>query len=218
MATNRNGYLGPFSGKLGPAMGSVWRGIQVIKTLPAPSNKPPTAKQLDQHAKFGLVTDFLGKLSSYIKRVFQSYTMGVTPMNVAVKYHLEKAVSGVYPLYEINYPNVLLTDPNSDGIDELLNPVLTALPMHKIKIDWDTENFRPETKATDKLTVVFYSEAKDVIMGTALTPARTDKTMTFTSSRQFAAAPVHGWGYFVSDDGKIVSPTVYLGSIQTIDA
>ena len=36
------GINGPFTGKVGPAVGSSWRGISVIRSLPSPRTRPFT--------------------------------------------------------------------------------------------------------------------------------------------------------------------------------
>ena len=52
MARIKQGILGGFSGKIGNIVGSSWKGIAVMKTLPLSVSNPRTAKQVTQRNKF----------------------------------------------------------------------------------------------------------------------------------------------------------------------
>ena len=52
MARIKQGILGGFSGKIGNIVGSSWKGIAVMKTLPLSVSNPRTAKQVTQRGKF----------------------------------------------------------------------------------------------------------------------------------------------------------------------
>lgn len=211
MAINRNGYIGPFRGKLGPAVGSIWRGIQVIKALPAPSDEPRSLKQ--QQLKFGLVTNFLGSMSEYIKLRYQKHKTGPTPMNVAVGYHLNNAVIGAFPNYRIDYQKVCLTDPGPKKIDELQLPVLTVLPQYELKMDWVYEPIKTHSNGTDDVKIVFYSEASNTFITNGSGYIRDDKSLLMSFPDFLAGDLLHGWAFLVSKDQKTLSASVYLRSV-----
>lgn len=52
MARIKQGILGGFSGKIGNIVGSSWKGIAVMKTLPLSVSNPKTAKQVEQRGYF----------------------------------------------------------------------------------------------------------------------------------------------------------------------
>ena len=52
MARIKQGILGGFSGKIGNIVGSSWKGIAVMKTLPLSVSNPKTAKQVTQRSYF----------------------------------------------------------------------------------------------------------------------------------------------------------------------
>ncbi len=61
MGTFEKGYLGGFSGKVGTAVGSTWKGLNVLRSRPPRKRKgQPSDLQLQSQAKFGLITNFLG--------------------------------------------------------------------------------------------------------------------------------------------------------------
>ncbi|MDP9040682.1 MAG: DUF6266 family protein [Bacteroidota bacterium] len=52
MGTIVKGILGGFSGKVGTVVGSSWKGLAVMKSVPGPRKGSPTLLQLEQQAKF----------------------------------------------------------------------------------------------------------------------------------------------------------------------
>lgn len=109
MATYKKGILGVFTGKVGTVIGSNWRGIDYMRSLPKKSKKVATQPQLDQRFKFGLINSFFKSISTLIEIGYQSATGNKTPMNVAVSYHLMEAVTGVSPAFEIDFTKVLIS-------------------------------------------------------------------------------------------------------------
>ena len=51
MATIKQGILGAFSGKVGSVVGSSWKGIPIMKSLPPSVSNPRTAGQIVQRSK-----------------------------------------------------------------------------------------------------------------------------------------------------------------------
>lgn len=45
MGTYKNGIAGPFSGKIGGVVGSGWKGIDYIRSIPRKSKGPPSDRQ-----------------------------------------------------------------------------------------------------------------------------------------------------------------------------
>ena len=58
MATIKQGILGAFSGKVGSVVGSSWKGIAIMKALPASVANPRTAKQVIQRSKMSSAVAF----------------------------------------------------------------------------------------------------------------------------------------------------------------
>jgi len=54
MGTIKKGILGGFSGKVGTVVGSSWKGISYMRSLPLKVRNPRTLRQLDQRSKFAI--------------------------------------------------------------------------------------------------------------------------------------------------------------------
>ncbi len=72
MGTFKQGILGHFSGKVGPVIGSSWRGKSVMRGLPKGRKGKPNQTQLQQQAKFSLMIKFLQPLSALVRETYDS--------------------------------------------------------------------------------------------------------------------------------------------------
>lgn len=125
MATYKKGILGVFSGKVGTVVGSSWKGISYMKSLPKASSKAPTALQIDQRLKFALISSFLKPIKSITNIGYGSVTGNVTPANAVASYHLNNAIVGSSPNFQIDYPMVMFSRGELPGPSV---PVMSAAP------------------------------------------------------------------------------------------
>lgn len=210
MATYKKGILGVFSGKVGTVIGSTWKGIDYMRSLPKSSTKTPTQKQIDQRIRFALVNGFIKPMSNLIKTGFQSVSGSLTPMNAAIAYHLKEAVVGGSPNFEVDYNKVLF----SRG--ELLGPwlpVAVAGPAEQIDVSWQNNSSSSYAEPTDLATVLVYNPASKEYVFADQLAARSTLAATVRVPATFSGAMVHIWMAFFAADGSIVSTSVYLGEI-----
>src|SRR5277367_2800230 len=103
MGTYKKGILGGFSGKVGTVVGSTWKGITVMKSLPGPRKGNPTLLQLEQQARFSLMIKFLQPLTSLFNQTFSNGVVGMSGSNKALSYNILNGITGVYPTFTVNY-------------------------------------------------------------------------------------------------------------------
>lgn len=212
MGIVRNGILGGFRKKVGNITGSYFRNLNVIKTLPRPSGKPPTVDQINQRIKFGLVTSFLSSLSSLIDEGFKPDAGSASPMNQAVSYHLKEAVIGVAPDFLIDYPKVKF----SRG--KLVLPFTAeaeAAPGAMVKFSWSEDG--PDSKykyGDDTANVVVYEPVNDRFIALMAAAERSEMEVTIQLPPDFIGLEVHCYLSFSSvKKKKLHSKTVYLDTV-----
>lgn len=219
MGKIRTGILGGFSGKVGTVIGASWRTLDVMRSLPKKTSKPPVRSQIDQRKKFGLITGFLGAISEVVSKGYQSGNKLSGPMNEAVKFNLKEAISGVSPLFTINYAKLKLTLGKLDIPQDLL-----AVPVsgRKVAITWaydpldfNTENERLE-RSTDRASIIIYDETNDYFLIPSTAVRTAGKLEARMLSKTIVGNTLHCWFYISSLDGKKVSTSVYLGPIKAI--
>src|SRR5665647_1071313 len=123
MATILNGITGGFSGKVGNIIGGSWHGIDYMRSRATSISQPNTEAQLEQRARFGTVGKFLRPLIPFLRIGYKSQAIKMSGYNAAMSYTLENALIGAYPVYEIDYSKVLVSQ---GTLPEVLNPVISS--------------------------------------------------------------------------------------------
>ena len=213
MGKYNQGILGAFSGKVGNVVGSSINGVDYMRSLPRKSTKTPTLPQLMQRAKFALMADFLRPLGAVVKVGFQSRKKGLTPYNAASSYNLEHAITGTYPNFVVDYPEVIFSKGN---LLVVTDPEIATTVAAELEINWVNDAPVSGTGGTDKATIVVYNPLQDKFAIAPGAAARSAETYTLELPADFSGDTVHVWISFVSADGKKVSDSSYIGSISVL--
>jgi hypothetical protein len=205
MGVIKSGILGGFSGKVGAVVGTSWKGIDVMKKLPAKVANPQTTPQTNQRNRFKGVVEFASAInSSVIKPLWDRFAQRKSGNNAFVQRNIDNFnTSGV-----LSAPSTL----------EISNGKMTATPitvavadisLQQVVIDWSsvlTDNFQ---NATDIAYAVAYNATTGEIKAqTSLNDRSTESTnvaMDITTGDV-----VHSWLAFRRADGTVVSDTAYL--------
>lgn len=218
MAEIKKGILGGVSGLVGTVVGATFRTLDIIRSRPKKSGKPPVQSQINQRLKFGLVTKFLARLKLFIDEGYKPVSKLHSPMNSAVQYNLNNAITGVAPNFTLDYTKIEISNGRLNGISD---PVLAAVAGSKLAVTWDITDdgeFEPgekieRDKDTARLVAYNTKNNKLLLTGYALRSAGTYQTRIPLAD---AGSTVHVWIFFVSEDGKLTSTSQYLGLITTI--
>lgn len=211
MGKYNKGILGRFRGKIGTVVGAVWNGVSYMRSLGDYTDNPTTA-QLNARAKVSLVMPFLAEIKTLINPGWASREKkGLTAMNAASSYHLKNAVSGVAPLYTINYPQVVFSVGGLDGVE--LPDVATGSGL-SIDFTWTPQTtFMGGGAPTDKATMLLYCPLEDKFVFVKGVTPRSAGTYNMLVPSLFSGNMVHAWIGFVSADGKLVSDSTYVGTV-----
>lgn len=96
MANYNQGILGPFSGKVGPVVGSTWKGRQVMRGRPYPKKKvTPSTLQAMVQQRLRVISEFLRPLGGLISTGmrFAAKAAAITPRNYATKRNMENSMN-----------------------------------------------------------------------------------------------------------------------------
>lgn len=153
MGIIKGGILGGFSGKVGAVIGTSWKGIQVMKGIPASVANPNTAGQQEQRGAFKkTVYDATILLPTFIKAIWDRQAHQMSGYNLFVKKNVErvKTATGAYSLVlqcsigKLNTANLIQTKLNSDSVE--------------FAVEYDLGRYG---KPTDMIKVVAYSMNRD---------------------------------------------------------
>jgi len=208
MSKIKPGQVGDFNGKIGQVVISKWRNLTVGRATPKKSTKTPTAGQLNQRSAFKLVMKFLKQLKVAVNAGYTK-SGNLSPMNVAVQYHLGNAITGVAPNFAIDYTKVVLSKGELFGVYEAAVTGVAGSTMH---INWTIDAIEVEgTTDDDAVFIVFYSPATGYSLTNAHVAKRSALTADVKMPRVFTGNSVHVWLFLVAADGKSVSNAEYLG-------
>lgn len=205
MGTYSSSSFGKITGKVGEGVGSNWRGVKVIRSIPTKSSKPASAAQLAVYARFSLAAKQLSPIKDVLNIGFSDKKLNkITGYNAAVKAFLAEAIIGDYPAYEVDYPNVRLAKGSLEAAEVSID--LNT----EISLSWPVELNDFNSFSNDKMVFVTFNESKNSYK---LNNSHKRDAMGF--SFPYPGKPgdiIHIWSFCIKHDGKTVSNSVYVGT------
>ncbi|HKG08328.1 MAG TPA: DUF6266 family protein [Pedobacter sp.] len=208
MGLYKKGILGHFRGKIGTVVGAVINGIRYMRSLPDFGEDNPTEAQLNSRAKMSLIGKWLKYWKAQIRIGYQSFTNGTSPFSAAMGYHLRYAVTGVGPLYTIDYAKVKIS---VGELDKINSPEVAITTDGQIDIAWAANGSMFSGKPTDLVTFMVYNPEKAEFVYAKGAVARSILSYDLMVPAMFSGDTVYLWMSVVSADGKLVSESQYLG-------
>lgn len=209
MARHGKGILGEFSGKVGTVVGSSWKGISYMRSLPAKKkNKKVSDTQLIQQAKFAMSIRLVKAMGSLLSISYQE-APGKTVKNVALSQVLAQAIGGNYPDLFIEYSQVQVAKGSLKKAD---NPSVDVPAPGVLRFNWSDAATLGNANATDKAILVMYCPETGDTIYSADAFTRSQGTGTLDVSF-FSGKQVHTWISFRSADGMKTADSTYTGTI-----
>lgn len=203
------GVLGGFSGKVGNVVGGTWKGIDYMRIKPANVSNPRTAGQVDQRSKFSTTLKFLQSMTDFLRVGFKLYANKMTQFNAAMSYNLNNAITGSYPNFTIDYANALVS---RGGLTGAFNAAVSSSG-GLVEFTWDDNTGSGNAQATDKALLVIYNPAKDESIYDSAGAVRSATSQNLGMPASYVGDDVEAFIGFLSEDGKEVANSVYIGSV-----
>lgn len=208
MGIYNEGILGFFRGKVGRVIGSVVRGVHYMKGLGDVRTDKPSRPQLDQRAKWSLVMAFLKPLKKLIDVGYPVGKTGLTSMNKATSANLNEMITGVSPNFALDYSKFVYS---KGALEKPTGVSVGTADESNLVFEWENSG---ATTATDLATLLVYNPEKDTYVVLPGAAPRSALTYTLQLPLDFGGDLVHMWISFVSADGKEVSNSHYIGSLE----
>lgn len=119
-----------------------------MRSLPKPSQKEPTEKQLLQQAKFKLAVGFLQPLKTIQSQYFGSGSGVKSRVNLATSYTINEAIEVVKDVPELIYNKVLITRGELTGFQ---NTMLSTQAGGVLDLEWEDNSSQGNASATDQV-------------------------------------------------------------------
>ncbi|MGV3705098.1 MAG: DUF6266 family protein [Arcticibacter sp.] len=205
MATYKNGLHGPFSGKVGPTIGSKWRDIDYFKSRSSKPAKAPTAKQLALRARFKTVNTFLNMVNAAVQMAFIHNPGRMTGRNAAQSHILTKAWKATPDGGDIDYPNVLIS---FGDLAPVKDTAIEVMP-DGIRITWNKKEANSE-----QMIICLIDEQEELWFNNIAEVNRHAGEYTLNLGNYKGPFNFHVYIGTVSNDRKRASNSLYLGCIQ----
>ena len=158
MAIISKGILGAYYGKVGEVVGSSWRGINYVKSLPRKIKRTASEKALNQRAKFAMVAGFLKPLREFLKKSFNDKGLEfMTSSNYVTSQLLKNAIVGKLPSLTFDYSKVEL----SKGMISKLMDLTYEDEDNKILVNWADSEFSLLPEPDSNVHMIVYLEEKN---------------------------------------------------------
>jgi len=205
MGKIKQGILGGFSGKVANVVGSSWKGIAVMKSLPLSVANPRTAAQVAQRTKFSNVTVFAALiLSSIIKPLWDRFAQNMSGFNDFVSTNIDLFAASVpSPFADLVISKGKMLSTTIDNLD-----TSDGLPNCDIYFIDDTGS--GYKLATDKSYAVVINETNGDIAFRDLTGVRSSGVLTIEMPNNLTTGDVlHAYLSFIRADGTVCSNNSY---------
>ena len=209
MAKSKTGILGPFYGKVGPVIGSHWKGINYIKSVNTKQPKKPSTAQLANQAKFKFMNQWLEPFHPYVTVGFFGQHHNRSEINYAFQLNYREALIGTYPNFSIDYTKVCL----SRGV--LKVPQIAQMQIIEpasLQLNWLIETGALAAH-NDQLMLVLFAPDLHLADGSVGMARRSDGSLLYRYASRLVGHEVEVYASFIALNRKRVSDSVYLGRI-----
>ena len=209
MGKIKQGVLGGFSGKVGPVIGTSWKGKAVMKARALSYNDRQSQAQLEQRMKFGLISKFVFSMAGFINEGFRNRAVDMTELNAAVAANINTAVTGTYPNYQVDYTLCLVSDGN---IDLPYSPNATA-DGTTLSLTWADNSGMGNAQTDDKVMVVVFNPTKNQTIYNTSLAERNERNATITLPTAWTGDTVNVWMAMKRERDGETSKSTFLASL-----
>lgn len=204
MAIIKQGILGGFKKKIGSVVGSSWKGIATMRSLPLSVANPKTAAQVSNRNRFKTCSEFASEiLSAVIKPLMDRFAGQMSGYNYFCK--LNKAVFA--------NPSIPTWGSLVISKGKMLAPTSSEVMVgeNNIQVTIDPEAGDRYALQTDKLyALVYNSSEKEILFQGDTGKTRADETWTHNFDLvQSEGDKIHVYLAFLRADNSEVSNSAY---------
>lgn len=215
MATFLKGINGAYSGKVGNVVGSHWRDVDYVRSLPRPSGKPASDAQLAQRTRFALAVAFLSPIKDLLNLGFSdSEQASATGYNVALSHLLRNGMTGDYPVVEIDYSRVRIS---RGSLGAPVGLTIAETRPGEATVSWQPIINKFNAFADDSAVALVYNTNK-AFFSVYENAVREDGILSFALPAAFAGDVLETWVFMGHRDGLRTSNSVYAGQLTVTAA
>jgi hypothetical protein len=213
MGTVYEGILGKINGRVGPVVGSKWKGLNTLRSYQPKPHNPKTTAQKIQRSKFKLLVALGRKCLPFIRLSLAKAYANMSGYNAFVKINLSTAISGTYPSFSINYPNLLVATGTLTGIDTV--SVANAAG-RKVILTWTDNTGEGNAASTDVGMILLIDGSNRFMIDDTSSSVRSAGTLTLTCPLFWVGNTVYAYIAFKNPTTGEISISSYAGTVNVL--
>lgn len=153
MARVTNTLIGKSSGKVGGAVFSTWKGINVLKEKGVPSN-PQTDAQMQQRLKMALFVAVYQQAAPAFKAGFKEMAIKKSEFNAFISEAFQQeAFTGVYPAYAVDASKLLAS--KGSLLPTLIDSIACDISALEVTVDFEASASGNQSVLDEPVLVVY---------------------------------------------------------------
>ncbi len=213
MAKQKKGILGPVSGKIGPVIGSSWKGIPYLKAAPkVTKGRMPSPAQQAHYQKFKFLNTWLRPLHPFLMIGYQNLAVRTTEINAAFSYNFKTALTSNGGNFQVDFEKFRISRGNLKGI---LGPKLMLLNENTLQLSWQNLDGRLSSY-NDQLMLLVYNDELRIADGFTSGVKRAAKSCKFTFDQRLVGKPFHVFVGLTALNRREISDSQYLGRVEPL--
>jgi len=170
---------------------------------------PRTLGQRSHRSKFAFTINLLKPMTALLRTGWKLYAQNKSAFNAAISYTFANVITGDYPDYGIDPSKVLIS---RGPLTPAANATATVADGN-IEIIWDDNSEVNTAKPTDKTLIAILNRSENGAITDSAGTERMTGIQTLALPANWSGDKVHVYLGFISEDGREVASSVYLGSI-----
>jgi len=207
------GILGKMTGKVGPVVGSKWKGLNTLRSYQPKPHNPKTTAQKIQRSKFKLLVALGKKCLPFIRMSLAKAYVNMSGYNAFVKLNLSTGISGTYPSFSINYPNLVVATGTLTGIDTV--SVANAAG-RKVILTWTDNSGEGNAASTDVGMILLIDASNRFMFEDISSSVRSTGTLTITCPIFCVGNTVYAYIAFKNPTTGEISISSYAGTVNVL--
>ncbi len=201
MGVIKRGILGGFSGKVGNVVGSSWKGIAVMKSMPLSVANPRTAGQVAQRTAFATTALFASAiLATIVKPMWDRFASQMSGYNSFIQTNIDELSEVVGEKF-----NDFVMSTGKMAATATISADAGA-GSASVSIEWDDDGGEGLKLDDDKAYIVVQKNDGALVEGFSAVVERADVAASVTVKENFVAGDkVAIWLSFLRADGTVVS-------------
>lgn len=203
MATIKQGILGGFSGKVAGVVGTSWKGIAVMKSLPLSVANPKTAAQVGNRSSFKAASQFLSFiLVAIVKPLWDRFAIRESGFNASLRANKE----GFDSNGDIVLENIVISEGTLTPLQNVgFGDAETGSP--QVEIDWSPLIPSGSGALTDKIYAMAVNKnTGEVVTSSAIATRATEIVALVFTEGVSVADEIASYIAPLAADGRLAGP------------